>query len=160
MEVTTSTCESLLRAARSGDVRKLGIEGDCGAGPLYGGFVPATRSGLTGKMGMPGDMANFVGDWGSIGIGLSFNRARLTVLKCFFGEWYRRCMDFVRGCGVGKVVAHTSSDVNKANLADSLLEQRRTGRTSQERCQPPTSLRDPSPQGISLGCDFSLMSKS
>jgi hypothetical protein len=51
--------------------------------------VPATRSGLTGKTGMPGDMASFVGDWGSIGIGLSFNRARLTVLQCFLG------------CGIG-----------------------------------------------------------
>jgi hypothetical protein len=47
---------------------------------LYGGFVPAARSGLTGKTGMPGDMANLVGDAGSIGTGLSFSRARLTVL--------------------------------------------------------------------------------
>jgi hypothetical protein len=84
MEASPLTDESPLRCDRSGDDRRLGIEGDCGA-PLYSGFVPATRSGLTGKMGMPGDMANLVGDGGSIGIGLSFNRARLTVLRCFLG---------------------------------------------------------------------------
>lgn len=42
--------------------------------------MPATRSGLTGKSGMPGDMANLVGEGGSIGTGDSLRRANLAVL--------------------------------------------------------------------------------
>lgn len=42
--------------------------------------MPATRSGLTGKMGMPGDIGNLDGEGGSIGTGLSLSLASLTVL--------------------------------------------------------------------------------
>ena len=53
----------------------------------YGGFVPATRSGLTGKMGMPGDMGNLVGEGGSIGTGLSLSFANLAVLMQIVAMW-------------------------------------------------------------------------
>jgi hypothetical protein len=43
--------------------------------------VPATRSGETGKMGMPGDMGNLTGDGGSIGTGDSLRRATLAVCE-------------------------------------------------------------------------------
>jgi hypothetical protein len=42
--------------------------------------MPATRSGLTGKRGMGGDMGNLVGEGGSIGTGLSLSRASSAVL--------------------------------------------------------------------------------
>lgn len=58
-------------------------EGDCAAdGAPYSGFVPAARSGLTGKRGMPGDIGNLVGDGESMPRGLSLSRANLTVLRC------------------------------------------------------------------------------
>lgn len=76
------TSESLrLCTDRSGDVRSSGREGCCGdPGAPYNGFVPATRSGETGKIGIPGDMGNLVGEGGSIGPGLSLSFANLTVL--------------------------------------------------------------------------------
>lgn len=56
---------------------------DGDAGP-YGGFVPAARSGLTGKRGMGGDIGNLVGDGGDgddVPLGLSVSFANLTVLR-------------------------------------------------------------------------------
>ena len=100
---------------RSGEVRRSGSEGDCAAdGAPYNGFVPAARSGLTGKRGMPGDMGNLDGDGGSMPMGLSLSFANLTVLR-----WWTAACSFssVRG-GTACVVGGTSSEVLSVNKAN------------------------------------------
>ena len=68
--------------------RKVGVDGDMTGEPSreppYFDVVPAPRSGLTGKMGMPGENGILFGErgaGGSMGTGDSLRRANLTVLK-------------------------------------------------------------------------------
>lgn len=102
MDASELTDESPRRCLRSGDARSSGAEGLRGvpdavaavAAP-YGDFVPAARSGLTGKTAIGGDRTSFEGDGGSIGFSLSF--ASVTVWGvCLHGV---RCKDLFACCG-------------------------------------------------------------
>lgn len=76
---------------RSGEWERSGdADGDMTGDPLGESpkwdLEPAPRSGLAGKMGMPGEKGALFGEtgWGgSIGTGDSLRRARLAVLKDF-----------------------------------------------------------------------------
>jgi hypothetical protein len=70
----------------------LGVDGDMTGEPEspYSDFVPAPRSGLTGKMGIPGEKAILEGErggCGSIGTGDSLRRANLTVFEGICMLW-------------------------------------------------------------------------
>jgi hypothetical protein len=66
--------------------RRFGVDGErTGDDPLdspYGDLAPAPRSGLAGKMGIPGEKGALLGErggGGSMGTGDSLRRANLTV---------------------------------------------------------------------------------
>jgi hypothetical protein len=86
VRAVTETSESVRRCVcRSGEWgRRFGVEGEkTGDDPLE----PAPRSGLAGKMGIPGEKGALLGErggGGSIGTGDSLRRANLTVWKVIY----------------------------------------------------------------------------
>jgi hypothetical protein len=93
VRAVTETSESVRRCVcRSGEWgRRFGVEGErTGDDPLespYGDLEPAPRSGLAGKMGMPGEKGALLGErggGGSIGTGDSLRRANLTVWEVMY----------------------------------------------------------------------------